>query len=122
MHISLSQSRSLPTSDCLQEILPFSDLRCTAFPAVSSASSDRQQFRSESRLVEPAQRRSVPFSLLSSPDLFCILCAKRDRVLARDKACSDIPDKRTVRVGDDCEEKVGASGVSRRELAFPGGI
>ena len=53
MRISLSQSRSLPTSDCLQEeILPFSDLRCTAFPAVSSASPPRQRFRSESRLVD----------------------------------------------------------------------
>jgi hypothetical protein len=35
-----------------REILPFSDLRCTAFPAVSSASSHRQRFRSESRLVD----------------------------------------------------------------------
>src|SRR6267378_3915899 len=36
MRISLSQSRSLPASDRLQGILPFSDLRCIAFPAVPS--------------------------------------------------------------------------------------
>ncbi len=35
-----------------KDFLPFSDLRCTAFPAVSSASSHRQRFRSESRLVD----------------------------------------------------------------------
>jgi|SRR6202521_1707459 len=34
-----------------KEILPFSDLRCTAFLAVSCAFSHRQRFRSESRLV-----------------------------------------------------------------------
>jgi hypothetical protein len=33
-------------------ILPFSDLRCTAFAAVSSASFHRQRFRSESRLAD----------------------------------------------------------------------
>jgi hypothetical protein len=36
-----------------KEVLPFSDLRYTAFPAVSSASSHRQRFRSESPLVDP---------------------------------------------------------------------
>ncbi len=35
-----------------KEIFPFSHLRCTAFPAVSSASSYRQRFRSESQLVD----------------------------------------------------------------------
>jgi len=57
-----------------------------------------------------------------SPDLFCIFCAEGDSVLARDKAGGDIPDKRTARVGYDCEEEVGANSVSRRELGFPGGI
>jgi len=40
-----------------KEVLPFSDLRCTAFPTVSSASSHRQRFRSESRLADKGSQR-----------------------------------------------------------------
>jgi hypothetical protein len=53
MRISLCQVDRCRHLIASKEILAFSDLRCTAFPAVSSASSHKQRFRRGNQLVDP---------------------------------------------------------------------